>query len=199
MNIEPKYKIGDVVYRANTTKEKKQHKCPDCLGAKEWKVTSPGGAEYTFDCPRCNTHYQNNHEVSIDYWTHTPYVTRLTIGSVQTDTAAELPVRYMAVETGVGSGSIYYEKDLHETRWAADEVAEGLAISRNEEPGSQPLKQYESSLSISDYQLHNAIMKAANDKRISNSVDIQMLFDRLRDCLTLSDVEEVMENFTWST
>lgn len=44
--MDIKYDKGDVVFSAVAHGTSKKHDCPDCLGAREWTVTSPAGTEY---------------------------------------------------------------------------------------------------------------------------------------------------------
>jgi enhancing lycopene biosynthesis protein 2 len=47
---------------------------------------------------------------------------QLTIGSVRIDTNHESPIEYMCVETGVGSGSVWDERQLYASREEAEAV-----------------------------------------------------------------------------
>ena len=106
MNSDPKFAVGDKVWAAGTTGTKHSKPCPDCLGTEVWETTSPAGTEYTFARPRCSASYMHDRNLSLNYFQYEPNVTRLTIGSVQTNTARQPAVQYMCVETGVGSGQI---------------------------------------------------------------------------------------------
>ena len=153
MRITPKFDINDKVFGIHTEVVIKQHPCPDCLGKKEWTVTSPAGSEYKFDCPRCCASYLSNRDASLKYPVHTPKVRHLTIGSVRTDSNdKERPVSYMCVETGVGSGTVHYEGTLFSNREDADAAAQLLADKLTSE-NTQCIERYADSLSVSDYQL----------------------------------------------
>lgn len=193
--LHTKFAIGDRVWRAWTNTERRQHPCPDCMGSREWRAISPAGGEYTFCCPRCGGGYRSNDEASLDYTAYTPSVSQLTIGSVRIDTNEDKPVTYMCVETGVGSGSIYYEKDLFATKEDAEAAAERLAQSQN---ATVPwvTKQYSQSLSIADYQLHSAELKTARDLRHRHQARIEMLFYDLRDAETIKEVKDIMDRFS---
>ena len=122
MKIETKYSIGDVVFHGRNTVTASSVECPDCKGSKEWAVTTPAGDSMAAPCPTCDTLYGptgfiQKHE-------RTPLVERLTIGSVRFDSHdtsdGREPVSSMCSETGVGSGSIWYESRLRETREEAE-------------------------------------------------------------------------------
>jgi hypothetical protein len=166
--ITTKYSIGDTVYLAWTTTEKKRHPCPDCLGAKKWETTSPAGTTYKFDCPRCSTTYQSERDLSLDYSQFAPSVRTLTIGSVQYNSAPgsyDHGARYMCRETGVGSGSVYNESDLFASEEEALEAAKAKAADQNAKT-EWVVVQYNKSLRLSDYQLANAMLELAKDKEL---------------------------------
>lgn len=195
--IETKFSIGDVVYKAWTTTVAKQHPCPDCAGARKWKAVSPAGREYEFACPRCASGYQNDRDLSLSYTEFAPSTERLTIGSVRVDTSSQdRPVEYMCRETGIGSGTIHSETDLFHTEEEAMRAAEIKAKAQNTTT-EWVVKQYDKSLSLSDYQLENAVLKSAKDQKIRHSVDLQMLFDDLRACETIEAVAETIEGFSF--
>lgn len=50
---EPKFAVGQTVWYADTTRENAKHACPDCRGAKVWKVETPAGGIYEVPCQRC--------------------------------------------------------------------------------------------------------------------------------------------------
>lgn len=132
MNLNPKFSIGDKVFFVSTTTTTGRHDCPDCGGSKVWEAKSPAGQTIEMDCPRCTRrHYDAG--LSLDYTKSVPWVRELTIGSVRIDTAAEKPISYMCQETGVGSGSVYYEESLFSDRDYADaEAARMCAIKQGE-------------------------------------------------------------------
>jgi hypothetical protein len=163
--ITTKYSVGDIVYRAGTVAERKQHPCPDCKGLRKWKATSPGGGEYEFGCPRCSASYNSDRDLTLDYSAYVPSVQLLTIGSIQVNTAPmsyDTGNRYMCRETGVGSGSVYNEDDLFETEDAATIAAQAMADGQNTTV-DWIVKLYDKSLKISDYQLESAALKLAKD------------------------------------
>lgn len=194
--ITTKYAIGDAVFHASTHITKGSHECPDCKGSTKWKAVSPAGLEYQFPCPRCAASYNGDRDLLLTYPMHTASVRQLTIGSVRTDTASsDRPVEYMCAETGVGSGSIYSENDLFLTREEAERVADTRAKLLNVET-PWIAKQYDKSLSVSDYQLENAALKEARDQRSRYSVKIEMLFYDLRDAESIEEVKAILDKFS---
>lgn len=159
-DLKTRFSVGDVVYHATTTTEKKRHPCPDCKGEGKWKAVSPAGCEYSFACPRCGASYKSFNNISLSYTAHVARAQRLTIGSVRVDTHAgcwgdEEPNSYMCQETGVGSGNIYRESRLFTTEDEALRAAEAMAAKTNAET-EWIVKQYDQSLDVSDYQLESA-------------------------------------------
>jgi hypothetical protein len=203
--ITTKYSVGDVVYSAGITTERKQHPCPDCLGERKWKAVSPAGSEYEFTCPRCSTGYHGHSDLSLGYSAHVPNVRRLTIGSVQFNSAPgswDHGARYMAHETGVGSGTVHREADLFATEAeaiAASEVKAKLADREQE----WCAKLYDKTLEISDYQLEHAMMKNAKDFRSeigSLFWNISDLFDTIGEASDKDAILEAIDDykrFTW--
>ena len=164
--IETKYSVGDTVFSASTTTERKQHPCPDCLGEHKWKAISPAGTEYTFGCPRCAARYQSFNNMSLAYTASVPSVSKLTIGSVQFNSASgswDSGARYMCAEMGIGSGNVYDEAKLFPTEDEALRAATLMANKANAET-EWIVKLYDQSLEISDYQLESAALKLAKDE-----------------------------------
>ena len=131
----PNFKIGDTVFHASTTRVIKSFPCPDCLGTKQWEVLTPAGTSLKVACQRCSAHY--SHLPSLTYPIFGPSVSKLTIGSIRTDSAAEPSERisYMCLETGVGSGNIYSESRLFATEKDAEIMAEIIASKANAAQG----------------------------------------------------------------
>lgn len=195
MKIESKYSIGDTVYRGSTVSNKKQRPCPDCLGTRKWKATSPAGTDYEFSCPRCSTSYQSNHEMSLDYSLFEPSITKLTIGSVQYNSAEgsyDHGFRYMCVETGIGSGSVYNESDLHLSEADAIVAAQLIANDQNQTV-DWVVKQFNKTLEISDYQLGSAALKLASDKAHASSSMLYRLQDLFEEIKEAGDKAEILQ------
>lgn len=198
--IETKYSIGDVVWYASTTTQAKQHPCPDCNDTKKWSAVSPAGYEYKFSCPRCSTRFNSHDELRLTYTAHVPIARRMTIGSVQFNSAGQswdAGARYMCIETGVGSGSIYEEARLFGTESDALICAQSLADTANS-AGPLIVGQYNRSLEISDYQLENALLKKAGDaKRRAGQLlwNLNDLFDAIKEAGDKDAILEAVEDY----
>lgn len=106
----PMYHIGQKVYVAKHRTTIEKLTCPDCLGKGEWITLNPAGKDVTVQCNTCTRGFAPNGTIpgKAIPWS---LVAHYTVGSVRIDTAAkegEL-VSYMMEETGVGTGSVYYE------------------------------------------------------------------------------------------
>lgn len=205
--LTTKYSIGDVVYFGTTLQERKQHPCPDCLGTKKWSATSPAGASYEFACPRCSAFYNGDRDLMLEYTAHAPYVTKLTIGSIQYDTNNDAwhhgGARYMAVETGVGSGSIYAEADLFATEDEARAAALVKAASLDKSV-QWVAKLYDKALKISDYQLESAGLKAAAEEKSrarSMLFGLERLFGAIEEAADKDEIIDLIgeyQRFDWA-
>lgn len=193
--LTTKYSVGDVVYFAATNAERKRHPCPDCLGTTKWKATSPAGGEYEFACPRCAAQYNSERDLMLDYSAFVPYVTKLTIGSIQVNTAKgayDEGARYMCVETGIGSGSVYDEARLFSTEVDATAAAQAIADGQNVST-DWVVKLYDKTLKVSDYQLENAALKQAADAKLAARSMLYGLGDLFQQIKDASDKDEIIE------
>lgn len=139
---QPKYRNGQTVFRASEVSSVQQLQCPDCLGTRKWRAVAPSGAEYEASCQRCSG---RTDLPSLNHVVWHPSVDRLTIGSIRIDTAENFSgsrhresVSYMCRETGIGSGTIYYESQLFETEDEARQAATVKAAAHNVEERSKP-------------------------------------------------------------
>lgn len=203
--IETKYSIGDVVWHASTSTERKQRPCPDCNGTRKWKAISPAGNEYDFTCPRCTARYQSNDVLSLDYSASVPIVSKLTIGSVRHDShkfVGGSETQYMCVETGVGSGSIYDEDRLFPSEEEALAAAQVMADDTNK-TAPWIVKLYNKTLEISDYQLENALIKEAKDAKSRAGSLLWNLNDLFEQIAEAEDKDAILEavddykRFSW--
>lgn len=198
--ITTKYSVGDVVYFANTTTEKRRHPCPDCNGVGKWKAVSPAGGEYEFSCPRCSASYNSDRDLMLDYQAFAPYVQKLTIGSIQVNTAKgswDSGARYMCHETGVGSGTVYDEARLFSTEQEARVAAQSFAEEQNTTV-HWVVKQYDKTLKVSDYQLESAALKLAEEaKRAARSMlyGLGDLFSQIKDARDKDEIIEAVEAY----
>ena len=115
--IQPKFNIGDIVYTASFLWSETEEQCPDCLGKLEWQVKTPSGDEFNIPCGTCMRGYFSCGKVR--NWADNSFVNIRTIGSVRIDTANEKPISYMCGETGVGTGTVYYEENIFDNHDAA--------------------------------------------------------------------------------
>jgi hypothetical protein len=53
--VKPRFQIGDEVFVPRTVRTNKDEvvTCPECLGERTWKVTTPTGEEFPVGCRRC--------------------------------------------------------------------------------------------------------------------------------------------------
>jgi hypothetical protein len=198
--ITTKYSVGDAVFHAWVTTERKQHPCPDCMGARKWTAKSPAGSEYTFACPRCAASFNSDRDLTLDYSAYVSATRKLTVGSVQYNSAPDSHdhgARYMCRETGVGSGSVYNENDLFQTEeeaMAAAQIKATLANTKTE----WIVKLYNKSLSISNYQLESAAMHLAKEaKNRANSLlwNLNGLFSTIEEADDKEAIIEAVEDY----
>ncbi|TGT76742.1 MULTISPECIES: hypothetical protein [unclassified Mesorhizobium] len=193
--LTTKYSVGDTVYHASTTSERKRHPCPDCQGTRKWKATSPAGSEYEFSCPRCAASYNSDRDLTLDYSAYVPFVTRLTIGSIQYNTAIgsyDSGARYMCYETGIGSGSVYDEARLFETEDEATKAAQAMADDQNVNV-EWVATLYDKTLKISDYQLENAALKLAHEAKFAARRMLYGMGDLFAQIKEASGKDEILE------
>jgi hypothetical protein len=149
----PIYEIGNKVYHVSTHSVEKFLDCPDCLGARKWEITSPVGEKYSMPCPRCQARHTYD-DYSLNYYEYTDSIRELTIGSVRIDTSdTKNPIEYMCLETGVGSGSIYKECDLHANKLCAKLYGEQLVNKRNKHDPDR-IETYKGRVEMSRHYLH---------------------------------------------
>jgi hypothetical protein len=124
--IITKYEVGDRVWIADYVRVNEHIQCPDCLGVRVWAATLPNGETFNIPCPTCEHGYDGSRGYVDGPLVYGPKVWQGTIGSVGYDphtTREDERVRYMMVETGIGSGSVYYEPRVYATEAEALTVA----------------------------------------------------------------------------
>jgi hypothetical protein len=138
----PKYRTGQTVYRASVSHETEMLPCPDCLGTRKWKVLTPAGAELSTDCIRCCSHGEIRGVPSLRRAIWKPQVQSLTIGAIEIRAGYgdRDAVSYMAVETGIGSGSVYRERELHADEESARAAAAAEAEAKNVTLDAEPAR-----------------------------------------------------------
>lgn len=136
----PKFAMGDVVFYPSIGTKVEPLPCPDCLGTRRWKVVTPAGAEMETECQRCMGWGRPADLPKPERMVAYPVVSRLTVGKIEATTHPHCGdhVRYMANETGVGSGSIYDESRLCASEEDANAVAQAMADQRTLELAKKP-------------------------------------------------------------
>ena len=194
-SITTKFGIGDTVYFASTEARRKQHPCPDCLGAKKWGVKSPAGRSYEVSCPRCSDNFQSERRLSLSYNQFEPLVAKMHIGQVRACVGGDGKTQYMCVETGIGSGSIYDEHRLFATEAEALLASAALATSQNADV-PWVVAQYDASLKFCDYQLSDARLKAKEDEAREIVTRYSYFIQDLENCETIEEVRSELLNIT---
>lgn len=107
------HKKGDKVYVGQCEYSADFIGCPDCLGTLKWTVVFADGEALEIQCQTCKKGYAPA-TGTIEIYKHKPIVRHYTIGSVRFNDTDKYPYSYMCEETGVGSGSVYYENQVFE-------------------------------------------------------------------------------------
>ena len=119
------YRIGMTVILADTRWGGEQAPCKMCKGRGQLTLPIPDTNELTnAECPKCyGKGYKNGN------WRFHPHVCTLTVGSIQVNTWSNRDgrddrIRYMAIESGIGSGSVFSQRDLYPSQHEAERAAE---------------------------------------------------------------------------
>ena len=132
MKISTRYSLGETVWCLRSEPTRDRETCATCAGSGRIQLIDAAGAPIQLEtgfrfrrtCPACEGKgyvWQDGHH-------HEATITRLTLGQVRTVTTAGqtttvatygTEISYMAEETGVGSGQIYREPELHPSRQTA--------------------------------------------------------------------------------
>lgn len=135
---EPKFAVGQTVWRAGISYRDEQLPCPDCLDTRKWIVTTPAGQTYEAKCQRCQGGLVYTHADSIPslrYRVAVPNPTSLEIVSVEVrskGTWAKPEITYW----GPGNGSA--EDAVYGSREEALAVSEIMAAKQNDEERAKP-------------------------------------------------------------
>lgn len=123
--LKSKFSIGDSVYSCDVNWSQKHIPCPDCLGTGEWKVICPSGEEFQHGCNTCYGGFSGS-SGKVSLYEDQAFIKNVTIGSIQYDSNDSDGnfFRYMCIETGVGTGRVYYEKNLFHTEEEAKEYGQ---------------------------------------------------------------------------
>ena len=193
--ITTKFGVGDVVYFANTTTEAKAHPCPDCLGSRTWEARSPAGGVFKVACPRCDANYQSNRALNLKYSVWTGTARRLTIGLVRANAGGDRGHEYMCHETGIGSGSLYYEDRLFATEEEALRHANGLAEAGNMDAKGWVAQHYSETVKFCDYQLKDAEMEAARSTGRRMADEARYLVEDVEGAVDIEDVKSAVKRW----
>lgn len=131
----PRFEIGQQVFTAevNTT-DTTVVPCPDCDGARLWKLVAPGSMRgQTMPCPTCHDWDAGSRGV-VKQSQVTARVRTLTVGMVRV-AASKLggDVEYMCEETGIGSGGVWPERLLRAHASEVESELPALVAKRKEE------------------------------------------------------------------
>lgn len=197
--LTTKFDIGQTVWHANTTTKEFRHKCPDCNDTRAWEAKSPAGSVFAIPCPRCSVQYSAHDELRLKYSKFVPAVQSLTVGSIKASTEIgdgyDAGNTYMCHETGVGSGSVYRERDLFASEGEALVAAQAKADVANADQGCWVAKQYNKTARFSDYQFSDARSEAACDRARMYSIRVGYLFEELTDANSLDDVRASVDRW----
>lgn len=193
--ITTKFGVGDIVYYANTTTESKSHPCPDCLGSRAWEAKSPAGGVFKVSCPRCDASYQSNRALNLKYSVWTGTARRLTIGLVRANAGGDRGHEYMCHETGIGSGTLYYEDRLFDTEEEALRHAHGLAQVGNMDANGWVAQQYSETVKFCDYQLKDAEMEAAKSVGRRMADEARYLVEDIEGAVDIEDVKSAIKRW----
>ena len=114
MFLSSKFDLGQRVYLVRNIRDTKWHVCQTCDGSGMIYVKNE-----QFSCPSC--HGSRGRYIDDPKTVCSVSQMSLTIGMVRAEARSEFvyskgrDVTYMCLETGVGSGSVYYECDLFAT------------------------------------------------------------------------------------
>lgn len=125
MDIKTKFNLGDQVWSGEGYWQNKYKQCPDCLGKKQFDVTTPAGEKFATSCPTCSEGWQSTGRVR--EYGFSPLINHLTIGQVRVeirDGEVGQAEEYMCHQTGVGSGRCWKVMYLFHTMEEALEFAQ---------------------------------------------------------------------------
>ena len=152
MNIETKFDIGDTAYLGRADWREHRVECPSCKGSGWWTVVAHSGdlGHWQVTCQVCKDYHIWDDTArgrgTVKQSGREAVVSEMTIGSIQVNTHDDRETRYMCVETGIGTGTIWSEEDLFHTRdeaiaHALQEVQDNLpeALKKDDERNDRKL------------------------------------------------------------
>lgn len=136
--IAPKYSVGTTVYVPDVERETEQLPCPDCLGTKTWRVTTPAGTTAECECMRCSTRYHIADLPSLTRVIYKPLAKPFTIGKIETSTHPWSRDDKVTYYSGPNGGSTWGESKVHETPDTALLVAKVIAAELQAKEDAKP-------------------------------------------------------------
>lgn len=130
-----RFQVGDRVWVASSNGGPVVSQCPDCLGTCAWEARLPNGEVLSIGCPRCERGLEGSTGRVSEVYESRGVALPMTVGSIQTNTREKdgRQVCYMMEETGVGSGTLWYDELVFTDQASALEFAAAQAIRRNAE------------------------------------------------------------------
>jgi hypothetical protein len=202
---KPKYSVGDTFYVASVQHITAEHPCPDCLGSREWKVTTPAGHELTTPCVRCSSGYSSNDLPPLKYQAWEGKAELRTVGAIEVKWPHNAswdkhPVRYMA---GPGGGWVVTENDTFDTSEQAEGAAKLRAAEENAKIAGQPQALEKRRVGVLQYpdarydQFKNGMWDSWYAYREIREV-IDDILDKKNEHLTTREIRESLEDATRS-
>lgn len=140
----PRFAIGDTIWTANIQSTTAQLDCPDCLGSRRWKVTTPAGTEMETVCLRCASGYRATDDLpSLNYQSWEPCIRSLTISGVEmtghpsSEAWGRDQVRYQCFPNP-GGGTVVDESRAFVSEADALVEAKKQAAEKNAENAAKP-------------------------------------------------------------
>lgn len=129
--MEPRFKIGDDVWRASTEQKSSWITCPDCGGTLALKVILFDATEYVIDCAGCAAGY-NPPCGKIKFAEYSPHAEYHTVTGVQ--------VRGDSFEYNLSGGYYGKEEDIFSAREGALARSAELMAEKNERESARVFK-----------------------------------------------------------
>lgn len=178
------FAIGDKVFVPRIFhKELPAEKCPDCLGAGTWHVSTPAGLSHDITCPRCNGKKDSNwlwpkrFELTLEISECT--ITEVSITRSQHKDVITTNVRY---NTAPYIGSLYDAK-VYPTREEAEAAGEAMKIAEAEKKDTDYAKERERQIERAGQDIVTALRQAAGEKVTELEAQIERLKEKMMDAI----------------
>jgi hypothetical protein len=163
---QPKFKVGDTVFLAESNWNSIPIKCPDCLGQKIWEVVTPAGEVFSTYCRTC-WHGYDGCSGTVSEYGYRATTRQLTIGLVNVRQSNEKSeIQYMCEETGVGSGSMWNQQELFRSEFEA-EMAAQRRVEALRVDGSKTIDQDKKAQRSKD----NLVLEDCPRKKMQDEID----------------------------